>query len=573
MKKIIIAGLLVALLVPPISAAALGEAFTEDQRSTNAWCVANYPAAGLTGITSGSLNKPSGLVCDVLTARDNLKKLIETLQRLLALRAQLQALLDARGGNGGGDDDNGGTDPVVNTTKAKFMLTGLKAHYAPGEAVSFKLNAKARETSTGNTLDFSSSCQTSYKLYKNGSATAVYDSLAAVSCAQATSTVTLPKDWSITHNAAQYALGVGSYRLEAQVTGYATLNWYFKVLSPNAPVVSINLLTPAVNQLWATSSSNTVTWGTVNASSSDQVEIRLIPVGNTLDSLVNSTLIASSINDGIESIKIPDTLAAGNYRLVLKLTSGGVTFTSPQMINIVVPAPGNVASAPFINSLSTYSAATGTSLTINGLYFVTGDNVISFAGTNVATSSATNGQITITVPNLAAGNYAIKVANANGISNAVNFTILSAPIVTPVATVITVTTPSSDTVEEWVAGTLHPITWTSSPTKDNGGVSTVNIRLVDPVTNLVQDLALYVPNTGSYSWQVGKLASGVSVTGRYRIRVCPVGLGDCDKGNKNIKIVPASGAKVSEGSTLQVASTAAVLQGLVEQLNGLLRLR
>jgi hypothetical protein len=296
-------------------------------------------------------------------------------------------------------------------------------------------------------------------------------------------------------------------------------------------------------------------------------------VGNSLDSLVGSTLIASSVNDGTESIKIPDTTTAGNYRLVLRLTSGGVTFTSPQMVNIVVPAPGNVASAPFINSLSTYSAATGTNLTINGLSFVTGDNVISFAGTNVATSSATNGQITITVPNLAAGNYAIKVANANGISNAVNFTILAAPIVTPVTTVITVTTPSTDTVEEWVAGTLHPITWTSSPTKENGGVSTVNIRLVDPVTNLVQDVALYVSNTGSYSWQVGKLASGASVTGRYRIRVCPVGLGDCDKGNKNIKIVPASGAKVSEGSTLQMASTAAVLQGLVEQLNGLLRLR
>jgi hypothetical protein len=266
-------------------------------------------------------------------------------------------------------------------------------------------------------------------------------------------------------------------------------------------------------------------------------------------------------------------LSAGNYRLTLGVKVNGFETQSTQAVNVVVPMSGGSTFSPFIRSISPLSAATGTGLTINGDSFTAYDNVVSFAGTNMASSSSNNGQIMLTVPDLAPAAYAVKVTNANGISNAVSFNILSTPIVTPVPTVITVTTPAGETTEEWVAGTLHPITWTSVPVKGSGGVSTVNIRLVDVTTNLIQDAALYVPNTGSYSWQVGKLANGGSVTGKFRIRVCPVGLGDCDKGNKSIKILSATGAKTSDANNIQLASTAAVLQGLVEQLNSLLRLR
>ena len=557
MKKFIIGGVLLAVALS-FTGVALAD--------TNIPLLINngtQPSIYTTVLTNNPGN--NGAVADIQQLRLRINQLWIIINNLYAL---IKARQEAQGG---GDDGTSTNPPVVTTAKAKISLNGLKAHYPLATNISFSVSALAKENSSSNILTFPSGCQVSYKIYQDDGSVAIYDSAANTVCTQAASSITLPYNWSLTHDVVAHPLSPGRYHLAVQVIGVGTLDWYFRIQSPLAPTVT--LLSPSVNQIWATSSQNTITWSSTNALSSDQVEIRLTPIGNTL-TLVGSTLVGSSLNDGTETIKVPGTMASGSYRLVLSLTSGGQTVNSAQVVNIVVPSPDTATYAPFINSLSTYSAATGTSLVINGLNFTAYNNQVSFAGTNVASSSATNGQITIKVPDLSAGSYAIKVTNDNGISNAVNFTVLAAPITTPVATVINVLTPAADSVEEWVAGTSKTILWSSTPTKDNGGASAVNIRLVDPVTNLIQDVAYNVPNTGSYTWVIGKLANGTSITGKYRIRICPIGLGDCDRGNKNIKIVPAtSNGKVSDASKLQMAATAATLQGLIEQLNGLLRLR
>ncbi|MDO8183498.1 MAG: hypothetical protein Q7T49_00740 [bacterium] len=580
MKKFIVFGLLGVLLLP-LSAAAIGEVLTESNRTTQNWCSATHPLVGLTGVTSGSLNNPSGLICDLLTTIDNLKRVLGLLQQLAGLRSQLQGILGRPTTSPTSPGNSDSTpDRVVITAKAKLSLSDLRGHYALSGDTSFKgfkINAAAKENSATSTLTFPTSCQVKYQLFKDGATTANYDSSTGVDCTQATSIVTLPFFWTINH--VNYPLLAGNYRLVAEVIGVGTLDWYFKVQNPAAPAApTITLTSPANNIIWATSTNQTLSWSTTNAALTDNVQVMLVSTTSEYFSL--TSVPAGTPNDGEQAITMP-SLLPGPYQLFLRLTrADGQIANSAPRIQVIIPEPDRAEHTPFIKSLTPASGLVGVSVVIDGTDFTTAGNTVTFGTTNLGTLAAVDSKITFTVPaNLAPGIYAVQVANGNGTSGAVSFIINTVADQTapPVSTAITITSPIGDTVEEWLQGTAHTITWSSVPTVANGGASNVNIKIVDPVTNLVQDVAS-VPNNGNYSWLAGRLVNGSYVLGKYRLRVCPVGLGECDKSNKNIKVISNPGfnpatAKLSADNNVQLASTAAILQALIQQLNSLLRWR
>ncbi len=106
---------------------------------------------------------------------------------------------------------------------------------------------------------------------------------------------------------------------------------------------------------------------------------------------------------------------------------------STQVVNDPPPLP-----APMITTISPNSAVAGGvpfTLTINGTNFVVG-SIVNFDGTARTTTFLSATQLTAAIPAVAiasAGTVAVSVTNPGGSSNAVNFTITSAP--NPVPTI------------------------------------------------------------------------------------------------------------------------------------------
>ncbi len=553
MKKFVISFLLIGLLVP-----SLGLAQT---------------IPNLAGILPGTAG-------DVLTgwkegtvSGQSIQQLRLRLNQLFALLNVLDAILKQRRAQEGTPVTTV-TDPAQpDSNRIKVGITGLKTNYNLGENITFSISAKQKENGP-SVITVPTACPVKYIISLEGGAKPIiYDSTTNQVCGTATSSISLLSPllntWAHTWPPITYTnnLPLGGYRLTAEVVGYAkTAEWHFNVKRPLAS--TITLTAPLSNQIWATSTPYTVEWTSLNTAITDKTEIILITPGSEYIPLAGG--VAGTPNDGSQSVSLPAHLMPGTYLLFVRVTNSGQVVNSTQ-VQIVIPEFNRPVNTPFINSLNPISGLVGSSVVITGTSFTSDSNVVSFGTTALGTVVSANGIITITVPNVAVGAYQIKVTNGNGISNLVAFNVLAAAPNVPISTAITITSPVGDTVEEWVANSIKTITWDTVPTVANGGASKVNVKLVDPLTNVTYTIAFQITNTGSFTWQAGKLTDGSSVTGKYRIRVCPVGLGECDRSNKNIKIVAATTAVSVDNP--QLASTAAVLQALIEQLNALLRLR
>jgi hypothetical protein len=566
-KKITTSLLLAALLLAaaPLPARAIGEALTQSSETTANWCAVNYPVV--------SLLPNSGLYCDLLVMRDSLQQLIALYQKLAALRAQLQALLSNQSNQPppATEPPSDGDPGTITTNLRRVKIEAFtdKSGYDPGNPVTVTVRASKREDGP-STVQFINTCEAKYSLFKDGATTAVYSSYfnQQACAAVATTTYNLPKIWTMIHNQTAYPLAAGSYRLQGEVTGYHTADWYFTIRKPGAP--SITMTNPTLNQQWATSSSQTVTWTTTNAGSADQVDILLM--SNATNEQWSLGRVA---NDGTETVTVLGTLAPGSYTLMLRVTVGG-NIANSITVQIVIPTPtSEPVTPPFIQSVTPSSGLAGSPVVIVGLNFLENNNQLVFGTSTLSNLSAIDGRITVNVPGLSTGLHGLRVTNTNGNSNTVNF-IVTAPMPnqpTPTATTtIVVTYPNGG--ETLTIGATSNITWTSNPTSSNGGATAVNIRVIHNDTNLTQDIAKNVPNSGTYAWSVGRLADGsiLAAGNKYRIRICPVTAGDCDKSDNNVILVSGTAGKTSDAGNPQLAATAVVLNHLLEQLNALLRL-
>jgi hypothetical protein len=108
--------------------------------------------------------------------------------------------------NGGGTDTSGIT---VTTTPTKY-------NYAQGEAITFSIVAR-NTTAYEKVLNFSSGCQTSYRI-------GMYDSATNQICNQSLTNVRIPaygtQTWTVAHYPNTYNLTSGTYSLTGRVIGY-----------------------------------------------------------------------------------------------------------------------------------------------------------------------------------------------------------------------------------------------------------------------------------------------------------------------------------------------------------------
>lgn len=85
--------------------------------------------------------------------------------------------------------------------------------------------------------------------------------------------------------------------------------------------------------------------------------------------------------------------------------------------------PYSYSAPPTISSLSASSGSGGMSVTVYGSNFAN-NAIVHFDGTTVATSYATNGALTFTVPYASLGTYQLYVSNAYGSSNSMTFSVI-----------------------------------------------------------------------------------------------------------------------------------------------------
>lgn len=145
------------------------------------------------------------------------------------------------------------------------------------------------------------------------------------------------------------------------------------------------------------------------------------------------------LNDTFYGDKLGTVMANGTLRQANQFTGSGVT--DPQLNNlsamIVASVAGdfdpidgaNAALAPQVTSFSTYMAAAGSLVSINGSGFspVPGNNTVTFnAGANATVLYASKSQLIVAVPS-GATNGNVTVTTTLGTSNATNFTV-SAPV-------------------------------------------------------------------------------------------------------------------------------------------------
>lgn len=190
----------------------------------------------------------------------------------------------------------------------------------------------------------------------------------------------------------------------------------FKVTSPNT------------NVTWGSGSTQTVTW-TVGGSTAANVRILLsTDGGNSYGAGTATVLVASTANDGSESVTLP-AVTSTTARIIVEPV--GNIYYDISDVNFTI----NNTAAPTITTISPTNVFVNQGaflLTVNGTGFVSGTSVIKWNGTNQTTTFVNSTQLTCMVPN--AQNQTIgliPVIVANGAQNSNTVNMQARGIVTP----------------------------------------------------------------------------------------------------------------------------------------------
>lgn len=243
--------------------------------------------------------------------------------------------------------------------------------------------------------------------------------------------------------------------------------------------------------------------------------------GSSLVNFGSAVASVSSWSDSSVTASVPRALGAGNANIVI--TAGGT--------------PSNAASflvIPVITSLSTYSAAAGTQVTISGSGFADtqGGSTISFNGLSASASSWSNLSIVTTVP-AGAPSGALSVTVNSIATNSVNFTVPTptpaissvSPGVAPVGAAIVITGTnfgdtqgSSRVLFRGLQGSpvSSPTSWSATsitvPVPTGAITGSVSVMVNGQVSNFVRFVVANL-NIGSISPTAGAPGSAVTIFG------------------------------------------------------------
>jgi len=182
----------------------------------------------------------------------------------------------------------------------------------------------------------------------------------------------------------------------------------FSVTSPNT---AVNL--PG-------GSAQTVTWNVGGGSVAPNVRILLsTDGGNSYANGTATVLVASTANDGSESVTLPN-INTTQARIIVEAV--GNIFYDISNVNFTITA----ATLPTISAISPTNVMANSGnflLTVTGTNFVNGTSTIRWNGSNRTTNFVNSTTLTTTIPNsdiANIGNVPITVANGASISNAIN---------------------------------------------------------------------------------------------------------------------------------------------------------
>jgi uncharacterized protein (DUF2141 family) len=122
---------------------------------------------------------------------------------------------------------------------------------------------------------------------------------------------------------------------------------------------------------------------------------------------VAATISGSATNNAV-TVVVP-ALAPGAYTVSITTAGGGPVAASEQFT--VLPTPPSFATS---NAVVPIAGAPGAAVTINGSNFNQAGLAVSFGATAATITNSGASQITVTVPNVTPGSYAISVSNAGG---------------------------------------------------------------------------------------------------------------------------------------------------------------
>lgn len=294
--------------------------------------------------------------------------------------------------------------------------------------------------------------------------------------------------------------------LEVWVRAYVNNQWsearVITVKLAQTAVPSITVVSPNGGEKWEVGKTYTIQWKAQNV---DKVFARLIHRDDRMGMQIMGDSEGVSASTGEyrwtvseSALRLNSTvpLSADQYEISI---SGGRTGGSSGYFSIV----SATSTAPSITSVSPVSATSGDTITVYGKNLVdtlASGITIEFLKDGIQKGSQSSGIFTqsnglslkfqlsgLFVENSEAGMYQIRVVNANGQSNTVNFTIVKSTTTIPSITVV-----SPNGGERLVMGNTYQIQWKSI------GIERLMIGLQGPSSRTV--IADVSASVGQYSW-------------------------------------------------------------------------
>jgi hypothetical protein len=252
------------------------------------------------------------------------------------------------------------------------------------------------------------------------------------------------------------------------------------------PLPSITILSPNGGESWEVNSQQTITWTSECIEGNVKLEYSTNNGGNW------TNIINSTENDGSFPWTVPNTVS-DQCLIRVSETDGSPVDTSDNSFSIV-PIPTITVTSP--NGGENWMVGSAQNITWTSIGTV-GNVKIEYStnnGTNwteITASTGNDGTHPWTVPDAVSSQCLIRVSDTSGSPSDISDNVFS---IVPIPT-ITVTSPNGG--ENWMVGSVHNITWTTT-----GTVGNIKIEYSTNNGGNWTAIAASTENDGSFPWTV-----------------------------------------------------------------------
>jgi endonuclease I len=269
-----------------------------------------------------------------------------------------------------------------------------------------------------------------------------------------------------------------------------------------AAAPSLSITSPVGGESWVGGSSHNITWTAVNVTN---VKLEYTTDAGTNWATITASTAASS---GTYSWTVPNT-ASTNFKVRISDLAGNASSTVSAAVFTVTVATSSLTLTSPVGGESWVGGSshniTWTAVNVTNVKLEYTTDAGSNWSTIIASTAASSGTYSWTVPTTASTNYKVRISDVAGAASSN----VSAAVFTVTTTAGTLTLTSPVGGESWTGGSAHNITWTSS--------NITNIRIEytsDGGTNWVTVIASTAASANSYAWTVPSTAST-----NYKIRL------------------------------------------------------